>query len=115
VNRFNIGDRVRVTKRGIGATYGEVFVVTKIREGYNSATGGERYYEGDEGGHGVWENFLTPAPELTPQDFDGDTSPEALEAWAIYKSLPANFDATPEQSAQDAFTAAFDLGRQVNR
>lgn len=59
------------------------------------------------------EQELT-TPRFVPSDFDGDTSAEALEAWAVYQSLPDNFDATHEQSVQDAFTAAFDLGKKAH-
>ena len=46
-----------------------------------------------------------------PTEFDGDATPEALEAWVRYRSLPTNPGTEGygvEQTAQDAFTAAWD-------
>lgn len=44
-------------------------------------------------------------------DYDEDTSPEALAAWEVYSTIPANpwaTEMTHEERRQDAFTAGFD-------
>jgi hypothetical protein len=42
-----------------------------------------------------------------------EPSPEALAAWETYRAIPTNYDGFNELSEQEAFTTAFDLGRQA--
>lgn len=45
-------------------------------------------------------------------EFDLSTSTEALAAWGRYQALPLNPGAfTPDERAQDAFTAAWDASK----
>jgi hypothetical protein len=116
MSRFNIGDRVRVTATHIGVARGVEFEVTGVMESPGGAAGGDRYYKGDPDGYGVWENYLEPAThQFTLTDFNLNTSDMALAAWEVYDTLPDNYAADAKQAEQDAFTTAFDLGRQVNR
>lgn len=117
MSRFSVGDRVRVTASHLMVSKGTEFeVIRVVKSPWPSEQGGLHYCEGDPDGYGVWENYLEPAPhEFTAADFNLNTSEMALAAWEVYDTLPDNYAADAKQAEQDAFTTAFDLGRQVNR
>lgn len=58
---------------------------------------------------------LHNAVTITPELFDGDTTPDALAAFEVYLSVATNFDATLEQAEQDAFTAGWDAATKLAR
>lgn len=117
MSRFNVGDRVRVISSTSMVAEGTEFEVTRVvKSPWAYREGGVHYCEGDSAGYGVWENFLELVEKkFTTGDFNLNTSEMALAAWEVYDTLPDNYATDAKQAEQDAFTTAFDLGRQVAR